>query len=231
MVLTRYSCWMKIELEERLILSLSYRVLDKRALIIKRVLDLTLGSLLAIISCPLLLVTALVIWLDSPGPIFFTHERLGLNGKKFRYIKFRTMGVGADQRLGELLKNDNYARQEYQVHHKLSNDPRITPIGKTLRKFSLDEIPQIFHVLRGEMSLVGPRPYMPSELHEMGGYSDLILKIRPGATGWWQVTGRHSTTFQQRLQLDLYYMEHWSIWLDLYIILKTVWVLLSGKGA
>jgi lipopolysaccharide/colanic/teichoic acid biosynthesis glycosyltransferase len=141
------------------------------------------------------------------------------------------MVIDADQRLAELLQMDPQAQREYQAHHKLAHDPRATRVGRILRKFSLDELPQLWHVLKGELSLVGPRAYMPSELQDMGEYADLILKIRPGITGWWQVMGRHSTTFQHRLQLDEYYLSNWSLWLDVYILLKTGWVLLSGHGA
>ena len=123
------------------------------------------------------------------------------------------------------------ANQEYQIYHKLANDPRVTRVGRFLRKFSLDELPQIWNILSGDLSLVGPRAYLPSECEEMGAYASLILRISPGLTGWWQVMGRHSTTFEERLRLDEYYLSNWSLWLDVFIIIKTVWIILSGKGA
>jgi lipopolysaccharide/colanic/teichoic acid biosynthesis glycosyltransferase len=141
------------------------------------------------------------------------------------------MKVDADVLLEDLLKKDSVASKEYRTFHKLKNDPRITRVGKTLRRFSLDEIPQIWNVISGDMSLVGPRAYLPRERTDMGAYSSLILRIQPGLTGWWQVMGRHETTFKKRLQLDEYYLGNWSLWMDLFIILKTAWVLVSGKGA
>mgnify|MGYP001032180867 CR=1 FL=1 len=198
---------------------------------LKRLFDLGLGSLLAILSAPFMLLILLLIKLDSPGPAVYAQERIGLRGKRIRYLKFRTMRLGAEQLLQELLEKDPQRRLEYETHHKLVRDPRVTRVGRLLRKFSLDELPQLYHVLTGDLSLVGPRAYMPNEYAQMGGYAELILQVRPGLTGWWQVMGRHTTTFQQRLQLDEYYLSNWSLWLDIYILLKTAWVVLSGIGA
>ncbi len=163
--------------------------------------------------------------------MFFYQERLGEGFKRFNIIKFRTMTLDAKQRLSELLQKDSGARAEYQKYHKLTNDPRLTRLGKWLRRFSLDELPQLLNVLKGDMSVMGPRAYLPSELNEMGNYAPTILRIKPGLTGWWQVMGRHNTTFEQRLRLDEYYISNWSLWMDFYILLKTVWVVQSGKGA
>ena len=225
------SLWVQtMDLEGRLALQTNYHLLDRKSIFMKRVFDLTLGILFAILMAPFLLLIAVLIKLDSSGPVVYSHNRLGVNGKPFSYLKFRTMVKNADQQLNALLENDPQAQQEYQKHHKLRRDPRVTRIGRLLRKFSLDELPQIWHVLTGEMSLVGPRAYLLSEYSDMGSYADLILKIRPGITGWWQVMGRHSTTFQHRLQLDEYYLSNWSLWLDIYILIKTGWVFISGHG-
>ncbi len=123
------------------------------------------------------------------------------------------------------------ARAEYQKSHKLTNDLRLTRPGKWLRRFSLDELPQLLNVLKGDMSVIGPRAFMPAELEEMDGYAPIILRVHPGITGWWQVTGRHQNTFRQRLQMDEHYISNWSLSMDAYILLKTFWVVLSGSGA
>jgi Undecaprenyl-phosphate galactose phosphotransferase WbaP len=220
-----------MDLEGRLALRTSYHLLDQNSIILKRVFDLAIGFVLAIISLPLLVIIALLIKLESPGPAFYRQERLGQRGKTIHYLKFRTMRLGAEDELEQLLKDSPAARQEFEKHHKLKKDPRVTRVGRFLRKFSLDELPQFWHVLQGEMSLVGPRAYMTEELKDIGDYAPLILQVRPGVTGWWQVMGRHATTFQRRLQLDEYYISNWSIWLDIYILLKTIWVIASGVGA
>jgi Undecaprenyl-phosphate galactose phosphotransferase WbaP len=226
------SLWVRtVDLEGRLTLQASYHLLSKPALIVKRIFDLGLGSLLAILSAPFMLLILLLIRLDSPGPAIYAQERIGLHGNRIQYLKFRTMRLGAEQLLQELLEKDPQRRLEYETHHKLVRDPRVTRVGRFLRKFSLDELPQLYHVLTGDLSLVGPRAYMPNEYAQMGSYAELILQVRPGLTGWWQVMGRHTTTFQQRLQLDEYYLSNWSLWLDIYILLKTAWVVLSGIGA
>jgi len=226
------SLWVRtMDLEGRLALQTSYHLLDKNSIILKRIFDLILGFIGVLVSLPLLLIIAALIKLESPGPVFYRQERLGLRGKTIQYLKFRTMRIGAEQELEALLTKSTSARQEYEKHHKLKNDPRVTRVGRFLRKFSFDELPQIWHVLQGEMSLVGPRAYMTGEIKDIGDYAPLILQVRPGITGWWQVMGRHATTFQRRLQLDEYYISNWSIWLDIYILLKTVWVLMSGVGA
>ena len=140
------------------------------------------------------------------------------------------MTQDSEQRLRDLLQNNPDAQAEYQKYHKLTNDPRLTRVGKWLRRFSLDEIPQVLNILKGDMSVIGPRAYMPSELDDMGDYAPTILRIQPGLTGWWQVMGRHNTTFNARLKLDEYYISNWSLWMDFYILIKTVWVIQSGQG-
>jgi len=136
----------------------------------------------------------------------------------------------AEEKLQELLAHDPQANAEYEKYHKLVKDPRVTRVGKFLRRYSLDELPQFLNVLKGDMNLIGPRSYLPRELPTMGETAGIILKVKPGITGWWQVMGRNATSFNERLQLDEYYISNWSIWLDIYIIIKSVWVVISGKG-
>ncbi|HEY3343317.1 MAG TPA: undecaprenyl-phosphate galactose phosphotransferase WbaP [Anaerolineaceae bacterium] len=225
------SLWVKtMDLEGRLTLKTQYHLLDRKATITKRAFDLIGGFLMGILSLPLMAILALLIRLDSPGPVIYPQERMGRGGKVFRCFKFRSMRQGAEELLDDLLASDPAAREEYQTYHKLAADPRITRVGRLLRKYSLDELPQVWNILTGDLSLVGPRAYMVSECASMGEYASLILRIPPGLTGWWQVMGRHSTTFEERLRLDEYYLSNWSLWLDVFVIVKTVWILISGKG-
>lgn len=225
------SLWVRtIDLHGTLVVETNYHLLNKREIIFKRILDMILTFLLLLVSFPLFLILALLIRLDSKGPIFYKQKRLGLDGRLFDCLKFRTMYENAEEKLVQLLEEDPEARIEYEKFHKLSNDPRITRIGKFLRRYSLDELPQIINILRGEMNLIGPRSYLPRELPQIGDYATIILKVKPGMTGWWQVMGRNATTFEERLRLDEYYISNWSIWLDIYIVIKTFWVLLSGQG-
>ncbi|RJP52047.1 MAG: undecaprenyl-phosphate galactose phosphotransferase WbaP [Anaerolineaceae bacterium] len=226
------SAWVEPrDLDGQLGLEFHYHLFDHYARLLKRLVDF-LGSLvLGAIMSPLFAILSLMVALDSPGPVFFYQQRLGRNLARFNVIKFRTMVLDAEQRLAELLQNDPSTRAEYETFHKLSDDPRITRVGKWLRRFSLDELPQLWNVLVGEMSLVGPRAYMPSELDDIGDYAPILLRVNPGVTGWWQIFGRHNTTFQKRLQMDEYYISNWSLWMDLYILLKTVWIVFKGQGA
>ncbi|MCX7988547.1 MAG: sugar transferase [Thermodesulfovibrio sp.] len=174
---------------------------------------------------------ALVIKVTSSGPIIFTQQRVGKNGKLFKIYKFRTMHCDAEKKLKKILKIDPQAHKEWQEKRKLKNDPRITKIGRILRKTSLDELPQFINVIKGEMSIVGPRPYLPSEIRDLDNFSDIILSVSPGITGLWQVNGRSNTTFQERVLLDCQYVNQLSLTLDLKIIIKTVKVVLKGEGA
>jgi len=219
------------EVDGQLGLELHYNLFGGYAVWLKRLMDFGIGLALSILFSPLLGFLCLLVVLDSPGPIFFYQERLGKDFKRFKIIKFRTMVVDAEQKLMEFLQSDPAARAEYKKHHKLTDDPRLTRVGKWLRRYSLDELPQVLNVLKGDMSLTGPRAYMPSEQEDMGDYAPVILRIQPGLTGWWQVMGRHNTTFEQRLRLDEYYISNWSLWMDFYILMKTVWVVLGGNGA
>lgn len=225
------SLWVQtIDLHGTLAIQTNYHLLNKRETIIKRILDMFLTLILLLFTWPLFLVLALLVKLSSKGPIFYAQKRLGQNGELFDSLKFRTMHQNAEDMLQDLLASDPAARNEYEEYHKLSNDPRVTHIGKFLRRYSLDEMPQFINVLKGDMNLIGPRSYLPRELPEIGDYAKIILKVKPGITGWWQVMGRNATSFKERLQLDEYYISNWSIWLDLYIMIKTVYVLISGKG-
>ena len=219
------------DLDGQLGLEFHYRLLERHSGWLKRLIDL-LGSLaLIILGSPFYALLALIILIDSPGPVIFRQKRLAKNLRQFNVLKFRTMAQDAERKLEDLLQTDQAVKKEYEQYHKLETDPRITRVGKWLRRFSLDEIPQLWNVLKGEMSLVGPRAYMPSELNEMGEYAQIILRVHPGITGWWQVTGRHQNTFRQRLQMDEHYISNWSLSMDAYILLKTFWVVLSGSGA
>lgn len=184
-----------------------------------------------IIISPLLLLIAAWIYFDSPGPVIFRHVRIGKNGRAFGCYKFRTMCVDADKKLAELLANDAAAKAEWERDFKLKDDPRVTKVGKFLRKTSLDELPQIFNVLKGEMSLVGPRPVVEAELEKYGEYLDDYLMVRPGITGMWQVNGRSDTTYEERVHMDSWYVRNWSIWIDIMLLWRTVKSVVKCKGA
>jgi lipopolysaccharide/colanic/teichoic acid biosynthesis glycosyltransferase len=197
----------------------------------KRTVDFTVAAVGLLVLAPLLLLVSLLIRLDSKGPILFSQERLGRDGRCFRILKFRTMHVGAHRRLREVLERDPAAREEYELYAKLKDDPRITRMGRVLRRCSLDELPQLFNVLRGHMSLVGPRAYLPEELPKMVGKHQSILHVLPGITGLWQVSGRNELPFAMRLDLDLRYVRNWSVSLDLYLLARTLPTVLLRRGA
>lgn len=197
----------------------------------KRVIDLVGGTVALLLAAPILL--TLYIWIrrDSKGPAFYASDRLGQHGQVFSCLKFRSMYLDAEERLQEMLAHDEQARAEYQVYHKLGNDPRITKVGQFIRRYSLDELPQLFNVLRGDLSLVGPRPYLKRELPDMLGYEETILEAKPGITGYWQITGRNEVTFEDRLHMETHYVRNWSIWWDVIILFQTVGIVLARKGA
>jgi len=200
--------------------------------VLKRATDYFISLLIFPFIMPLFLIIAILIKLTSRGPVIYSQERVGRDGKTFRCYKFRTMYVDAEKRLKALLENNPEARAEWLEKYKLSNDPRVTPLGKFLRKTSLDELPQIFNVLKGEMSLVGPRPVVKEELERY--YRDnasLYCLVPPGITGLWQVSGRSNTTYEERVSLDCWYVRNWSLWLDIVIIFKTIKVVLKREGA
>ncbi len=189
------------------------------------------AALLLLLLSPVLVALAVMVWRKDGAPIFFGHFRVSQRGRLFRCLKFRTMYRNSEQMLSELLTNNADAREEWARDQKLSNDPRITPIGHFLRRTSLDELPQLFNVLRGEMSLVGPRPITVAELTRYGRVRWHYLSVRPGMTGLWQVSGRNNTTYEERVALDQRYIDERSLWLDLSILLKTVKVVVTRDGA
>jgi Undecaprenyl-phosphate galactose phosphotransferase WbaP len=197
----------------------------------KRVIDLALTSIGLLLILPILVGVGLAIAFDSRGSVFYRQKRLGQDGVRFRAFKFRTMYQDAERRLTELLARDENMRIEYEQFHKLNDDPRVTRVGRFLRKYSLDELPQLWNVLVGDMSLVGPRPYLEREIPDMEQKEAIILRVKPGITGIWQVTWRNESTFEQRVQLDVEYVRNWSPWLDIYILARTVPVVLGGTGS
>jgi len=197
----------------------------------KRALDLVATVVGGILIFPLILVLSLLVWLESRGPVFYSAERIGRDGKLFSCMKFRTMVPDAEAVLQRILEEDPEAREEYSKYHKLCNDPRVTRIGRFLRQTSLDELPQLWNVLRGEMSLVGPRPYLPRESGDIGDTQSEILRVYPGITGPWQINGRSHTSFSERVEIDAYYVRDWSIWLDLVILARTARTLVLDRGA
>lgn len=197
----------------------------------KRSIDLLLvGLLLPSLALTVLLV-GLLVKLESPGPIFYGHRRVGRNRNVFRIWKIRTMKVNADELLRNALDNDPALREEWLRDRKLRRDPRITRVGRFLRKTSLDELPQLWNVLRGEMSLVGPRPIVEEEIATYGRNFSLYCRVTPGLTGLWQVSGRNEVSCRDRVRLDSYYVRNWSPWLDLHILARTARVVLTGEGA
>ena len=209
--------------------------------IVKRAMDILLSTLLGLVALPISFLAALWIRLDLPGPIFYSQERLGRDRRKkerqdkgrrkILIYKFRSMRVNADQVLAEYLANNPQARLEWEQTQKLKDDPRLTRVGKWLRKFSIDELPQLYNVLKGEMSLVGPRPIVEAEAHHYGDHFVTYTSVRPGLTGLWQVSGRNRTSYPERVGYDAYYVHNWSVWLDVYIMLRTIWVVLNRDGA
>lgn len=180
---------------------------------------------------PLYLVLTVLIFLDSPGPILFSHRRVGQNGREFPCYKFRTMVPNSHAELQKYLQKHPEALLEWETYYKLKDDPRITRVGRWLRKYSLDELPQFLNVLKGEMSLVGPRPIVQDEVVKYGRFIEDFYLVKPGITGLWQVGGRNDVSYDDRVQIDSWYVRNWSVWLDIVILLKTVRYVLTGRGA
>lgn len=219
------------DLQGTLALEMADNLLDRRKILIKRVLDLGLAAGFALLFLPLFLAIVALVRLTSRGPALFVQPRVGKDGRIFSAYKFRTMVLGAEARLHEHLEQHADARAEYATFRKLRNDPRITRVGAFLRRYSLDELPQFINVLKGDMSLVGPRCYLPEEVPDMNGGESLILRVLPGITGLWQVSGRNRATFAERVEMDTYYIRNWSVSFDLYILYRTIWTVLSGRDA
>jgi Undecaprenyl-phosphate galactose phosphotransferase WbaP len=194
-------------------------------------MDLSFAVIGGLLILPLIGLICLLTKASSPGPIFYSQRRLGFEARHFHAWKFRTMVVNADQVLQKHLAANIQLREEWARDHKLKNDPRVTWVGRWLRKTSLDELPQVWNVLRGQMSLVGPRPIVDAEIEKYGETFERYRKVVPGITGLWQISGRNNTTYQERVDLDSYYVRNWSPWLDLYILIRTIKVVLLREGA
>lgn len=199
--------------------------------LLKRLTDVASGLALLGASAPVLLLVAALVRLTSRGPAFYGQDRLGSGGAPFRMWKFRTMYRDAESLLEHHLQRHPEARHEWEVSHKLRRDPRVTPVGRVLRRLSLDELPQLWNVIRGEMSLVGPRPIVAEEVPAYGQAFALYARVRPGLTGLWQVSGRNAMPFTDRVELDAFYVRNWSVWLDLFILMRTARAVLSAEGA
>jgi len=196
----------------------------------KRLFDILFSLSVLILFAPVYLLLAFLIALSSSGPIFYVQERVGKNHKRFYCLKFRTMVENADDILLEIIENSPHLRQEFEDNFKLKQDPRITGIGRFLRMTSLDEFPQFWNVLKGDMSVVGPRPLVEEELPRYGRHINKILTIRPGITGLWQVSGRNDIPYPRRVQIDLYYANDKNLWMDMWIVFKTIGVVIFPKN-
>jgi Undecaprenyl-phosphate galactose phosphotransferase WbaP len=197
----------------------------------KRIIDFLLTIPCLLFGCGVMALIALLVKWDSPGPVLFKHRRITRAGGTINIYKFRTMNIDAQERLESLLKSDPALKEQWEKYGKLDHDPRITRMGEWLRKTSLDELPQLLNVLQGKITLVGPRPIIADELRHYGDDADLFDKVLPGITGLWQVSGRNELTYKERVRLDKYYVNNWSVWLDIYILAKTFVAVLFRHGA
>jgi undecaprenyl-phosphate galactose phosphotransferase len=187
--------------------------------------------LISILISPLLLIIAILIKSDSKGPVIYRAGRIGYKEKDIYVYKFRTMFGDADEKLEELLSASVELRKEFEDNFKLKDDPRVTRVGRFLRKTSLDELPQIFNVLKGQMNLIGPRPIVREEVIKYGEAFYELIKVKPGMSGLWQISGRNDVDYERRVQLDLFYIKNWSLWMDITILLRTFIVVMQGRGA
>jgi undecaprenyl-phosphate galactose phosphotransferase len=214
-----------------LVMKYRYSLLRPLNTYTKSALELAGTMLLLVVLTPVFLVLAAVVKTSSRGPVLFRQKRIGRGRRMFDCLKFRTMYGDAERRLNEMLASDGELRAEWLKYARIPNDPRVTKSGRFLRRFSLDELPQLWNVLRGEMALVGPRPYLPVESDRIGDSLDTIVRVRPGMTGLWQVSGRTSLPFKERLTLDEYYIRNWSLWMDFSIALRTLRAVVGARGA
>lgn len=195
---------------------------------IKRVIDVILASVALILLSPLFAIITIAIKIDSKGPVFFAHKRIGKNGKIIKLYKFRSMVINAE----ELIKSFTPEQmREYKENYKLTNDPRITKVGKFLRKTSLDELPQLINIINGDLSIIGPRPVVADELEKYGVNKDKFLSVTPGLTGYWAANGRSNTTYEQRMEMELYYIDNLSLKMDIKVFFKTILSVLKKEGA
>lgn len=195
---------------------------------VKRIFDLVISTIGLIVLSPIFLILAIIVKLDSKGPVFFAHTRYGKNGKKFKMYKFRTMYENAQDMINDFTPEQ---MKEWKENFKLQDDPRITKVGKFLRKTSLDELPQIVNIMKGDLSIIGPRPVIEEELEKYGESKEKFLSVTPGLTGYWQANGRSSTTYEQRMEMELYYIDHISPKLDFKIFFKTIESVIKKEGA
>jgi Undecaprenyl-phosphate galactose phosphotransferase WbaP len=212
-------------------LEVHHSLLDPWAQAFKRFIDIVVSGLAFVLLLPFFLLLAGLICLDSPGPVFYRQNRLGKHGKSFTMFKFRSMYRNADEVLSSYLAENPTLKQEWDRYQKLKEDPRITRMGRFLRRFSIDELAQLGNVLIGEMSLVGPRPILLDQQEVYGENYHHYVRVAPGISGLWQISGRNQTTFARRAELDMEYVMSWSVWLDIYIIVRTIWVVLKSEGA
>jgi Undecaprenyl-phosphate galactose phosphotransferase WbaP len=212
-------------------LEVTRQLLRPSAQFAKRALDLAITIAFAPFALPLVALMAVLIRLESSGPALYANERIGYRGRTFKAWKLRSMVVNGDEVLRRYLNDHPEEKQTWQSKQKLKRDPRLTGIGRFLRKTSIDEIPQFWNVLKGDMSVVGPRPFLESQVEMYGPSFQLYKQVRPGITGLWQVSGRNHLTFKERVQLDAYVIQNWSVWMDIYILARTISVVLTAKGA
>lgn len=196
--------------------------------ILKRFIDIIIGTIGLIVCIPIFIIIGIAIKIDSKGPVFFKHKRIGKHGKKLEIYKFRTMIENAEEAMKNFTEEQ---KKEFTENFKLENDPRVTRVGKILRKTSLDELPQIINILKGEMSIIGPRPVVKSELEKYGSNQDKFLSVAPGLTGYWAANGRSDVSYEERMALELYYVNNRSLILDMKIFFKTIGSVLKGRGA
>lgn len=201
-------------------------------LFIKRCFDIVCGLIGVVCLVPLIVIVKIVnICNKDFDSIFYFQKRIGKDGKEFKLYKFRSMVINADEILEQTLKNDKKRAEEWKKYQKFENDPRITKIGNILRKTSLDEVPQFINILKGDMSMIGPRPLVPGELDSHNGNHEIYESVRPGITGWWACNGRSATTYEERLELEYYYVKNRSLWLDIKCVFKTISAVICKKGA
>lgn len=216
-----------VELNRRYV---DFELKKKLYLSFKRLFDLTVSIISVIVLLPVFLLIALIIKIDSKGPVLYKHKRIGKNGKDIYLYKFRSMYIDSKERLEEMLLDPNI-KKEWNANFKLENDPRITKVGNILRKTSLDELPQLLNIVKGDMSLVGPRPVIEDEIKKYKKNKDKFLSVTPGLTGWWACNGRSCTSYKERMELELYYVDNCSVLLDIKCLFKTVLAVIKRDGA
>jgi Undecaprenyl-phosphate galactose phosphotransferase WbaP len=199
--------------------------------VLTEIMNFVVALLALVFLAPLMIAVAVAVYAQDGGPVLFAHRRIGRDGRHFFCLKFRSMAIDAERRLADLLASDPQARAEWEKDHKLRDDPRVTRLGAFLRKSSLDELPQLFNVLRGEMSLVGPRPIVDGEISKYGRRFSCYCAVKPGITGLWQVSGRNDTTYRTRVAMDCVYAERRSVWMDVVVLFCTVPAVLTRRGS